>query len=186
MFCWIIQPKVALSSSTMKYLDIQDPIRKFNEVFGGKWRLLILEQLFRGTQRFTELEHSIPGISGRMLAKEIKSLTNHLVVEKTVYKELPPRVEYNLTDYGIKLLPLIEQIREIGLRHYEMENNPYVESEESHTVKHEQIKTVRTEKSKSSKVEEGEPKVKTKAKVEKPVAKKEVPAGPGIQQLSLF
>lgn len=172
----------------MKYLDIQDPIRKFNEVFGGKWRLLILEQLISGTQRFTELEHSIPGISGRMLAKEIKSLTNHLVVEKTVYKELPPRVEYNLTDYGIKLLPLIEQIREIGLRHYEMENNPYVENEEQQALQREQFKAALKEqaKSKAQATDEQKAKPKVKAKVEKQVVKKESPESAGIQQLSLF
>lgn len=170
----------------MKYLDIQDPIRKFNEVFGGKWRLLILEQLIGGTQRFTELEHSIPGISGRMLAKEIKSLTNHLVVEKTVYKELPPRVEYNLTDYGIKLLPLIEQIREIGLRHYEMENNPYVENEEQQALQREQYKAALNEQVKSKELAAVEKKQKVKPKVEKPSVKKESPESTGIQQLSLF
>lgn len=98
----------------MKYHDIEDPIRKFNEVLGGKWRLLILERLIDGTQRFSEIQQSIPGITPRMLTKEIRSLTNYGIVQKEVFKEMPPRVEYTLSNYGIKLFPLIEHIRNFG------------------------------------------------------------------------
>jgi DNA-binding HxlR family transcriptional regulator len=113
----------------MKYHDIKEPIRKFNEILGGKWRLLIVEQLIEGTQRFTEIQQSIVGITPRMLTKEIRSLTNYGIVQKEVFREMPPRVEYTLTNYGIKLLPLLEHIRSFGTNYTENEEDILNEKE---------------------------------------------------------
>lgn len=98
----------------MRYHEIKDPIRIYNEILGGKWRLLILFQLFRKTQRFKDLGQSIEGITPRMLTKELRILEKYNLVEKEVYREVPPRVEYSLTDEGVKLYPLIESIIRFG------------------------------------------------------------------------
>lgn len=98
----------------MKYNSTKDPIRIYNEILGGKWRLLILYQLFSKTQRFKDLNHNIEGITPRMLTKELRMLEKYNLVEKEVYREVPPRVEYSLTDDGVKLYPLIENIIKFG------------------------------------------------------------------------
>lgn len=98
----------------MKYNSTKDPIRIYNEILGGKWRLLILYQLFNRTQRFRDLGQSIEGITPRMLTKELRILEKFNLVEKEIYREVPPRVEYSLTDDGVKLYPLIENIINFG------------------------------------------------------------------------
>lgn len=98
----------------MQYHSIKDPIRIYNELLGGKWRLLIIYQLFQNTQRFKDLTANIVGITPRMLTKELRILEKYNLVEKEVYREVPPRVEYSLTDEGIKLYPLIESIIQFG------------------------------------------------------------------------
>ena len=98
----------------MKYNSIKDPIRIYNEILGGKWRLLILYQLFSHTQRFKDLTANIEGITPRMLTKELRMLEKYNLIEKEIFKEVPPRVEYSLTDDGVKLFPLIENIKQFG------------------------------------------------------------------------
>ena len=85
----------------MKYNSVKDPIRIYNEILGGKWRLLILYQLFSSTQRFKDLQQNIDGITPRMLTKELRLLEKFNIVEKEVYREVPSRVEYSLTDDGV-------------------------------------------------------------------------------------
>jgi DNA-binding HxlR family transcriptional regulator len=98
----------------MKYNQYKDPIRIYNEILGGKWRLLILYQLFQKTQRFKDLTINIEGITPRMLTKELRTLERFNLVEKEVYREVPPRVEYSLSDEGVRLYPLIENIINFG------------------------------------------------------------------------
>ena len=76
--------------------------------------MLILYQLFSSTQRFKDLQQNIGGITPRMLTKELRILEKFNIVEKEVYREVPPRVEYSLTDDGVKLFPLIENIKRFG------------------------------------------------------------------------
>lgn len=98
----------------MKYNATLNSIKAYNEFLGGKWRLIIIDQLFSSTQRFKDLLANIEGITPRMLTKELRSLEKYNLVEKEVYREVPPRVEYSLTDKGIKLFPLLENIKATG------------------------------------------------------------------------
>ncbi len=84
------------------------PIRTTLELVGGKWKLLILFQLAQGGLRFSELKRRIPDISEKMLIQELKNLMDSHLVLRTNYGEVPPRVEYGLTDKGSQALPLIE------------------------------------------------------------------------------
>lgn len=70
------------------------------EVLGGRWKLVILKQLLGGKQRFSELKRGMPQITARMLTRQLRAMEEDGLVERTVYREVPPRVEYTLTGTG--------------------------------------------------------------------------------------
>ena len=70
------------------------------EIFGGKWKALITYNLTFGTKRTGELQRLIPGISQKVLIEKLKELEKDGIIEKHVYEEMPPKVEYKLTEYG--------------------------------------------------------------------------------------
>ncbi|MER7027040.1 MULTISPECIES: winged helix-turn-helix transcriptional regulator [Streptomyces] len=83
-------------------------------VVGGKWKLLILRYLTQRTHRFGELRQAMPGITQRMLTRQLRELEDDALISRTVYPEVPPRVEYRLTEAGRSLEPLIEQFDRWG------------------------------------------------------------------------
>ncbi len=85
------------------------------QIFAGKWTLLIIYQINRKIIRYGELKRAIPNISEKMLAEELKFLCKKGLVEKRQYPEVPPRVEYNLTPLGEKVLPIIDEIAKFGM-----------------------------------------------------------------------
>src|SRR3954451_19298821 len=78
------------------------------EVLGGKWTILLIRDLADGCCRFGELERSLEGISPRTLSLRLRALEEHGIVERKTFAEVPPRVEYTLTDKGRALVPIIE------------------------------------------------------------------------------
>ncbi|MDZ5699940.1 helix-turn-helix domain-containing protein [Chelativorans sp. M5D2P16] len=80
------------------------PIRDVLDRIGDQWSLLILEVLEHGTMRFSEIERAIPDISKQMLSKTLRRLEEDGFVRRTLYPEVPPRVEYELTDLGRSFL----------------------------------------------------------------------------------
>ena len=87
------------------------------DLIDGKWKGVILFHLQTGTQRFGELRRRMPGITQRMLTKQLRALEDdHLVIRK-VYAEVPPRVEYTLSEIGESLRPVIETLRQWGEGH---------------------------------------------------------------------
>jgi DNA-binding HxlR family transcriptional regulator len=84
------------------------------EIIGSKWTALLVHDLSEGPRRFSELEHSCAGISPRTLSERLRWLEQEGVVERRSYAETPPRVEYELTDKGVGLLPIIEEMRRFG------------------------------------------------------------------------
>ena len=80
----------------------------------GKWTLLVIRDLAEGRSRFCELERSLQGISPRTLSLRLRALEEEGIVERQTYPEVPPRVEYALTDKGRALVPLIEDMRTYG------------------------------------------------------------------------
>jgi DNA-binding HxlR family transcriptional regulator len=73
------------------------------EVLGGRWKLAILKQLLAGTQRFGALQRALPGITQRMLTRQLRELEADALVVRTVYRQVPPKVEYSLTEIGRSL-----------------------------------------------------------------------------------
>ena len=90
------------------------PVSEGLRIIGGKWRLQIIYKLGSQKRRFGELKRLIPKISEKMLIQELKSLTASGILNRKAYKEIPPRVEYSLTEYGKIVLPIIEQIKTFG------------------------------------------------------------------------
>ena len=84
------------------------------EIIGAKWTALLVHDLSEGPRRFSELEHSCVGISPRTLSERLRALEDEGIVERRSYAESPPRVEYELTEKGEALLPIIEQMRHFG------------------------------------------------------------------------
>jgi DNA-binding HxlR family transcriptional regulator len=83
-------------------------------ILGGKWKLSILCALLDGTKRFSELRRLNSGITQRMLTNQLRELEVDLVVSRKVYAEVPPKVEYSLTEIGKKLQPILQQLEEWG------------------------------------------------------------------------
>jgi DNA-binding HxlR family transcriptional regulator len=84
------------------------------EIIGAKWTALLVHDLSEGPRRFSELEHSCAGISPRTLSERLRALEDDGLVDRRSYAESPPRVEYELTEKGEALLPIIREMREFG------------------------------------------------------------------------
>jgi DNA-binding HxlR family transcriptional regulator len=84
------------------------------EILGAKWTAVLVHDLSEGPRRFTELEHSCRGISPRTLSERLRALEQEGIVVRRSYTESPPRVEYELTDKGEGLLPIIDEMRHFG------------------------------------------------------------------------
>jgi DNA-binding HxlR family transcriptional regulator len=92
------------------------PVGCCAEIISGKWTLLVIRDLADGSRRFCELEKSLEGISPRTLSLRLRALEDEGIVERRTYPEVPPRVEYRLTEKGDALVPLIEDMRAYGRR----------------------------------------------------------------------
>ena len=84
------------------------------EILGAKWTAVLVHDLSEGARRFSELEHSCRGISPRTLSERLRALEQEGIVVRRSYAESPPRVEYELTDKGQGLLPIIDEMRRFG------------------------------------------------------------------------
>src|SRR5437764_15222663 len=85
-------------------------------VIGGRWKVVILFHLFRGVKRFSELLRGLPGISQKMLTQQLREMERDGIVQRTVYPQVPPKVEYRLTPLGETLKPVITAMCQWGLR----------------------------------------------------------------------
>ena len=92
------------------------------KVIGGKWKPLILWHLLEKKMRFSELEKSLPQISQKMLAAELRALEKNRIVHREVYRQVPPKVEYWLTPSGLTLKPVLESLAAWGHNHENKKN----------------------------------------------------------------
>src|SRR4051812_20155818 len=95
-------------------LDPTCPVCLTADIVCGKWTLLLIRDLAEGHSRFCELERSLAGISPRTLSLRLRGLEEEGIVERHSFGEVPPRVEYALTEKGRALLPIIEDMRAYG------------------------------------------------------------------------
>ena len=97
------------------------PVCRTAEIVCGKWTLLVIRDLAEGRSRFCELERSLEGISPRTLSLRLRGLEEEGVLERRTYPEVPPRVEYALTEKGRALVSIVESMRAYGIEWLECE-----------------------------------------------------------------
>lgn len=95
--------------------DERCPVRASLTLLSGKWTLMILFQINEGVMRYGELKRAVTGISEKMLIQELNMLVENKLVSKKVYPEIPPKVEYRLTELGLKTMPIVDQLAQFGL-----------------------------------------------------------------------
>jgi DNA-binding HxlR family transcriptional regulator len=100
-----------------KALTEECPELYASKLIGGQWSLAICSYLVNGKLRFGELRKSLVNITERMLTLQLRRLEEDKIVKRTVYAEVPPRVEYELTEIGYKLKPVIEELDKWGTMH---------------------------------------------------------------------
>ncbi|MGW7004878.1 winged helix-turn-helix transcriptional regulator [Streptomyces sp. NPDC054933] len=94
------------AEETPEYCAIESAM----EVLGGRWKLAILKELLAGTRRFSELKRALPRITQRMLTRQLREMETDGLVIRTVYRQVPPKVEYSLTEIGRSLDGIAEQL----------------------------------------------------------------------------
>ena len=102
------------------------PVETTLTMISDKWKVLILRDLLTGTKRFGELKKSLTGVSQKVLTSQLREMEENGLVERKAYPEVPPRVEYSLTDRGRSLLPILHAMRDWGtayLREQDLEPN---------------------------------------------------------------
>lgn len=95
------------------------PVETALDVIGGKWKGMVLYRLLDGTARFNELRRLMPKVTQRMLTLQLRELERDGVIHREVYAEVPPRVEYSLTEFGRSLEPILMTMSEWGTRYQE-------------------------------------------------------------------
>jgi DNA-binding HxlR family transcriptional regulator len=112
-----MEPRVQYEKICLIRRDGGRAIRKVLDRIGNKWTLLVIATLHDESVRFTELEQRIPGISQRMLTLTLRHLERDGLVARTAYAEVPPRVEYRLTDVGLTLIEPAVHLAEWAVEH---------------------------------------------------------------------
>ena len=93
-------------------------------MIGNKWKGVILYHLLDGTKRFNELRRLIPSVTQRMLTLQLRELEIDRVISRKIYPEVPPKVEYSLTEFGLSLKPILLSLREWGNQIMEKTKGP--------------------------------------------------------------
>jgi len=93
------------------------PVETTARILGGRWKAAVLDQLFQGNKRFSELKRAIAGITQRTLSQQLRELQSTGIVERTVYADTPPRVVYAITPLGKSLRPLLDAMCHWGKSH---------------------------------------------------------------------
>ena len=93
------------------------PVRDALDVLNGKWKLPIIAALLFGTKRFRQLAREIDGITDKMLSKELKDLELNQLISRTVHDSYPPVVEYSITEHGLTLTHVLQELQKWGSEH---------------------------------------------------------------------
>lgn len=93
------------------------------DLIGGKWKVLILWNLYQSTLRFNELNRLFPDLSTKMLTQQLRTMEEDGLIQRTVYPQVPPKVEYSLTEFGISLIPVLKSMQEWGSAYVDKQNN---------------------------------------------------------------
>ena len=88
------------------------PIQRTIALIGDKWKIIVLCTLMNGTKRFGELQRAMEGITPKVLTRQLRDLERDGLIEREVYPQVPPRVDYSLTPLGRSLMPILDQLHQ--------------------------------------------------------------------------
>lgn len=108
---------MAAKKEFLSCLNTVKPVRDALEVINGKWKLPIIISVCVGNERFTDIQESIPGITPKVLAKELKDLEQHQLIKRVVVEDYPVKILYKPEPYTETLTPIIEALKDWGLNH---------------------------------------------------------------------
>jgi DNA-binding HxlR family transcriptional regulator len=91
-------------------------VTHFLNRIGGKWKVLIIYAVSKNCNRFSSMQRAMPDISKQMLVNQLRELEEDKIIERIIYAEIPPRVEYKITKYGQSLMPVIDVIQKWGAK----------------------------------------------------------------------
>ena len=100
------------------------PVEMCSEIIGGKWKGPILYYLLEGPKRFGELRRLLPEVTQRMLTMQLRELGEHGIINRKVYPEVPPKVEYSLSELGITLRPILSMMKDWGTAYLSSQAEP--------------------------------------------------------------
>ena len=110
---------MAKKQTYLSCLDTLKPVRDTLEVINGKWKLPIIISVLAGNKRFTDIQNSIPGITPKVLAKELKDLEEHQLIKRTVIDDFPVKILYQPDIHVNTLIPIIDALKDWGIKHRE-------------------------------------------------------------------
>lgn len=113
----VIKKIIMKKKSHKECLSALLPVRDTLDIIGGKWKILILISIWEGNKRFREIERSIPKLSTKVLAKELKELEMNKLITRTVIDDFPVRTEYTITEHAKTLQKVIGELQNWGLIH---------------------------------------------------------------------
>lgn len=102
--------------------NIGCPVETTIKVIGGRWKVLILRELFQSVKRFCELHRALGGITQKMLTQQLREMEKDGIVYRNVYPQVPPKVEYSLTGLGRSLQKLLKDMSEWGAGYLDKRN----------------------------------------------------------------
>lgn len=97
------------------------PLEMTIDLIGGKWKVLLIWHLSNGAIRFNEFNRIFPNVSAKILAQQLKDLEKNGIVHRDVYPQVPPKVEYTLTDLGRSMIPILQEMNRWGTSHINMQ-----------------------------------------------------------------
>jgi DNA-binding HxlR family transcriptional regulator len=108
---------MAAKKTCCSCVDTVRPVRDALDVINGKWKLPIIISVGVGNERFTDIQASIPGITPKVLAKELKELEQHKLIKRLIVEDYPVKISYKLEEYADTLSPIIYALKDWGLNH---------------------------------------------------------------------
>jgi DNA-binding HxlR family transcriptional regulator len=102
-------------------IESKCPVELFIDVMGSKWKILIIWKLKNRTLRFSDLQKKMHNVNSKTITTHLRELENLKIISRVVFPEVPPRVEYSLTEYGKDLFPIFDAMRIWGLHYIECE-----------------------------------------------------------------
>lgn len=108
---------MATKKPYLSCLDTVKPVRDALEVINGKWKLPIIISIEVGNERFSDIQESIPGITPKALAKELKDLEQHKLIKRVITDDYPVKITYKAEPYARTLTPIIYALKDWGLKH---------------------------------------------------------------------